>query len=72
MSQGEYVAAVYGVVFVVVLVYVAIIAAKLVRLERQTAELLELARRRESGDAIDRGPVYAARVAHDPEETHPA
>lgn len=50
MSQGEYVAAVYAVVFVVVLVYVAIIAAKLVRLERQTAELLELARRRQ-GDA---------------------
>jgi CcmD family protein len=44
VSQGEYVALVYGVVFVVVLVYVAIIAAKLVRLERQTSELLELAR----------------------------
>lgn len=42
MSQGQYVAAVYGVVFVVVLGYVAIIAAKLVRLERQTAELLQL------------------------------
>jgi hypothetical protein len=38
---------VYGVVFVVVLVYVAIIAAKLVRLERQTAELLELVERRQ-------------------------
>ena len=48
MSQGEYVAAVYAVVFVVVLAYVAIIAAKLVRLERQTAELGELIRRKES------------------------
>ncbi len=47
MSQGEYVALVYGVVFAVVLVYVAIIAAKLARLERETAELVELARRRE-------------------------
>jgi len=44
MSQGQYVAAVYGAVFVVVLAYVAIIAAKLARLQRQTTELLELAR----------------------------
>jgi CcmD family protein len=48
MTQGEYVAAVYAVVFVAVLVYVAIIAAKLVRLERQTAELVELAERRQA------------------------
>ena len=46
MSSGEkYVAAAYGVVFVTVLVYVVIIAAKLSRLERETAELAELARR---------------------------
>ncbi len=45
MSAGEkYVAAAYGVVFVAVLVYVAIIAAKLARLERETADLAELAR----------------------------
>jgi len=50
VSAGEkYVAAAYGVVFVAVLVYVAIIAAKLARLERETAELAELARRRDSG-----------------------
>ena len=48
MTQGQYVAAAYGVVFVFVLVYVAIIAAKLVRLQQETAELLELARRREA------------------------
>jgi hypothetical protein len=48
VSGGEYVALAYAVVFVFVLVYVAIIAAKLVRLQRDTAELLELARRRES------------------------
>ena len=54
MTQGEYVAAAYAVVFVVVLVYVAIIAAKLVRLERETAELLELARRREPAPAPPR------------------
>ena len=46
MSQGQYVAAAYGVVFVFVLVYVAIIAAKLVRLQQVTSELLELARRK--------------------------
>jgi CcmD family protein len=48
VSQGEYVAAVYAVVFVVVLAYVAIIAAKLVRLERQTVELGEVVRRKET------------------------
>jgi CcmD family protein len=47
VTQGEYVAAAYAVVFVVVVVYVAIIAAKLVRLQRETAQLLELARQRE-------------------------
>jgi CcmD family protein len=47
VTQGQYVAAAYGAVFVVVLAYVAIIAAKLARLQRETAELLELARRRQ-------------------------
>ena len=46
LSQEELVAAAYGAVFVFVLVYVAIIAAKLARLQRETAELAELARRR--------------------------
>ena len=43
-SQEELVAAAYVFVFVFVLVYVAIIAAKLARLQRETAELVELAR----------------------------
>jgi hypothetical protein len=55
MTQGQYVAAVYAVVFVVVLAYVGIIAAKLVRLQRQTAELLELVRRRESEKSVTAG-----------------
>ena len=47
MSSGEkYVAAAYGVVFVFVLLWVAIIAAKLARLERESGELVELARER--------------------------
>jgi CcmD family protein len=50
VTQGQYVAVAYGVVFVVVLVYVAIIAAKLARLERDAAELLELARRKLGGE----------------------
>jgi hypothetical protein len=45
-AAEKYVAAAYGVVFVFVLVWVAIIAAKLARLEREAAELAELARAR--------------------------
>ncbi|MBA3432655.1 MAG: hypothetical protein H0U08_01015 [Actinobacteria bacterium] len=59
MTGGEYVAAAYGVTFVFVLLYVAIIAAKLVRLQRETAELVELVRRRE---LPTRAPVEMERV----------
>lgn len=45
MSQGQYVVVAYGAAFVVVLAYVAIIAAKLVRLRREVEKLLELAAR---------------------------
>jgi CcmD family protein len=48
MTAGQYVAAAYAAVFVTLLAYVAIIAAKLVRLQRDVSELLELARRREA------------------------
>ena len=50
-SQEELVAAAYAVVFVFVLVYVAIIAAKLARLQRETAELVELARAKSSTES---------------------
>ena len=46
MSQGQYVALAYGVVLVFVLLWVAIIAAKLSRLERETGEIAVLARER--------------------------
>jgi hypothetical protein len=46
VSQGQYVAFAYGVVFVFVLLWVAIIATKLSRLERETGELADLARGR--------------------------
>ena len=45
-TAEQYVTAAYAVVFVAVLAYVVIIAAKLARLEREVAELVELARRR--------------------------
>jgi len=50
-SQEELVAAAYAVVFVFVLVYVAIIAAKLARLQRETAELVEMTRSKPRGDS---------------------
>jgi len=48
VSQGQYVALAYSVVFVFVLIWVTIIATKLARLERETAELVGLARSRRS------------------------
>jgi len=48
VSQGQYVALAYGVVLVFVLLWVAIIATKLSRLERETGELADLARARRS------------------------
>ena len=54
MSGGDYLAAAYLVVLAAVLVYVAIIALKLTRLDRELGELTELARRRRSDEAADR------------------
>ncbi len=48
MSQGQYVALAYGAVFVFVLLWVAIIATKLSRLERETGELADSVRGRHS------------------------
>jgi CcmD family protein len=45
-SQWQYVAAAYLVVFVAVLAWVAIIAAKLQRLQRELGDLVERARAR--------------------------
>ncbi len=50
MTSGEkYVALTYGVVVLVVLVWVAIIAAKVARLERETGELAQVERPRDDG-----------------------
>jgi CcmD family protein len=45
-AEEKYVAAAYLVVFLVVLAYVLIMATKLARLEREVAELAELAKAR--------------------------
>jgi CcmD family protein len=46
-AEEKYVAAAYLVVFVVLLAYVLIISLKLQRLERELAELVALAQRRD-------------------------
>jgi CcmD family protein len=48
-ASEKYLAAAYLVVFFTVLAYVLIIGAKLGRLEREVAELTELARRKLDG-----------------------
>ena len=45
-SEWQYVAAAYLVVFITVLVWVAVIGAKLQRMQRQLGELVEQARAR--------------------------
>jgi flagellar biosynthesis/type III secretory pathway M-ring protein FliF/YscJ len=49
-TQEKYVAAAYLVVFLVVLLYVVIMAAKVSRLGSAVAELTELARAKRAGD----------------------
>jgi hypothetical protein len=49
-----YVAAAYLVFLALVLIYVAIMASKLVRIERELGELTELARRRPGGSERER------------------
>ena len=53
-TAEKYVAAAYLVVFLAVLAYVFIIALKLVRLEREVAELVELAAAREHEPELTR------------------
>jgi hypothetical protein len=48
-QAGPYVAAAYLVFLALILIYVGIMASKLVRIERQAAELNEIAARRVSG-----------------------
>jgi hypothetical protein len=50
-TAGKYVAGAYVVLFAIVLVYVAIMAVRLSRMERELGELLELAEHRGDGPA---------------------
>lgn len=56
-AAEKYVAAAYGIVFVVVLVYVLIIGLKLGRLERELDELIGRARARQEDEAERREEV---------------
>jgi hypothetical protein len=50
-EAGKYVAAAYGVFVTLILIYVAIIAARLQRMEKEIDSLTELAERRLGPDA---------------------
>jgi hypothetical protein len=64
-EAGKYVAAAYIVLFVIVLIYVAIMAIRLSHIERELGELLELSERsgeeppaREHDRSRESAPVY--------------
>ena len=60
-AEAKYVAAAYGVVFLVVLLYVLIIGLKLARLEREVGELAARLRApRTAGEAESRKKVPVA------------
>jgi CcmD family protein len=52
-EAGKYVAAAYVVVFALVLVYVAIMAARMSRIERELGELLEQAESPSESEPLD-------------------
>jgi CcmD family protein len=52
-EAGKYVAGAYAVLFVLVLVYVTIMAVRLSRIERELGELLELSARAPQDGALD-------------------
>jgi hypothetical protein len=58
-TAGKYVAAAYIVLFAVVLIYVAIMAARLSRIERDLGELLELSEERQALEHHERESTLA-------------
>jgi hypothetical protein len=60
-EAGKYVAAAYIVLFVLVLIYVAIMAIRLSRIERELGELLEGVERRTREPAAGEAPEQAQR-----------
>ncbi|MEA2280846.1 MAG: hypothetical protein QOK21_1453 [Solirubrobacteraceae bacterium] len=59
-DSGPYVAAAYLVFLALILIYVAIMAAKLARIERQVTELDELTSRRAEQRGAEREKVGSA------------
>jgi hypothetical protein len=53
-EAGKYVAGAYLVFLALVLIYVAIMASKLSRIEREVVELAEIVERRDEAAAADR------------------
>jgi hypothetical protein len=64
-EAGKYVAGAYVVLFALVLIYVAIMAIRVSRIEREMGELLELAERDGLDGAAQRGPAGAVADAGD-------
>ena len=52
-TAGKYVAAAYIVLFAIVLIYVAIMALRLSRIQREVGELAELAQRRSAQASLE-------------------
>jgi hypothetical protein len=77
-EAGKYVAGAYIVLFALVLIYVAIMATRLSRIERELGELLEITERSAPGDRTqaDQSQVDAAKVSGaqtgGPQSTNPS
>jgi predicted S18 family serine protease len=68
-EAGKYVAAAYLVFLALILIYVAIMAAKLQRIDRQLGDLADLAESQSAGasdEVAGRGDGPAARLAPEP------
>lgn len=67
-EAGKYVAAAYIVAFLIVLIYVAIMALRLARVERELGELLELSQRATQAPASSMADVPGAPLDASPSE----
>jgi hypothetical protein len=72
-DAGPYVAAAYLVFLALVLIYVAIMASKLARLQRDIGELAQLAERRDAEREAEPGPggFTAPAGGHEPSGVSP-
>jgi len=62
-TAGSYVAGAYLVFLALVLIYVAIMANRLARIDRELAELADLVERRNAAAGADHAPSEPERVA---------